>query len=144
MGTKKKQSTILLSILVGLLFIFPGPLTVAEEQEIADEIVIDNPGYKTDRKGRVAFSHLSHIEDYGVSCEDCHHVYQGGKNIWEEGDPVANCASCHSPLESNEGVKKLSIAFHRNCKTCHRNLAKEGITKEAPYKSCYECHVRRR
>lgn len=140
---KNRKLTILAAISTCLLFMLAGTLTVAEEeQSVPDDIVIENEGYETDRKGPVNFSHLSHIEDYGVSCEDCHHDYKEGKNVWEEGDPVKKCISCHSPLESKDNVKKLSIAFHKNCKTCHKKAVAEGISADAPYKSCYHCHKR--
>ena len=141
---RKGQSVVLAAMVIGLLFVLVGTSTVAEEeQSIPDEIIIDNKGYKPDRKGPVRFSHLSHIEDYEVSCDQCHHEYQDGKNVWKKGDPVKKCISCHSPLKSKGKVKKLSTAFHRNCKTCHRRALREDISEEAPFKSCYDCHERK-
>ena len=140
---KLERSTVLVVIFTCLLFMLAGTGTVAEEESGPEDIVIDNEGYKTDRKGPVDFSHLSHTEDYEVSCNECHHDYKEGKNVWTEGDPVSKCASCHNPLESKGNAKKLSIAFHKNCKTCHRNALKEGISEDAPFKSCYHCHKRK-
>lgn len=140
---KNRKLTILATISSCLLFMLAGTLTVAkEEQPVPDKIILEGEGYKSDRKGPVDFSHLSHIEDYEVSCKECHHLYKDGKNVWEEGDPVKKCSSCHSPLESKGNVKKLSIAFHENCKTCHKKAVAEGISEDAPYKSCYHCHER--
>lgn len=116
--------------------------TPAEEPSPPESIVIENEGYEKDRKGPVKFSHLSHVEDYEAACDACHHDYQGGKNVWKEGDPVKKCADCHSPLESKENAKKLSIAFHKNCKSCHKKAVQEGVSEDAPYKSCYHCHER--
>ena len=95
-----------------------------------DDIVIENEGYETDRKGPVEFSHLAHMEDYEIECMGCHHDYQDGKNVWDEGDSVEKCVSCHDPLKSEGNVKKLKTAYHKNCKKCHQDLAKEGISKE--------------
>ena len=130
------------AIFTCLLLVLAGRFTVAEEPSLPETIVINNEGYEKDRKGPVDFSHLSHIEDYEASCDACHHDYQEGENVWKEGDPVKKCTDCHSPLESKENLKKLSIAFHKNCKSCHKKAVKEGISEDAPFKSCYHCHER--
>ena len=96
--------------------------------------------YKTNRRGPVAFTHLDHTENYEVGCEECHHEYKDGKNVWEEGDPVKKCAACHDPNRNQGNVKKLSIAYHKNCKTCHRNLVQRGDSEDAPYRKCTDCH----
>ena len=113
-----------------------------EEKEIPDEIVIENTGYKTDRKGPVVFSHGDHSDSF--ECQQCHHIYKDGKNIWNEGDPVKKCVECPSPLKSEGNVKKLSIAYHKNCKGCHRKIAKEEGSTSAPYKQCSDCHQKKK
>lgn len=137
---KKKLTCLLMALFAGLLLVNLGDL-IADEPP--DDIVIDNEGYKTDRKGPVTLSHLNHYEDYEVTCEECHHDYQGGENVWKEGDPVKKCLECHSPLENQDNVKKLQIAYHKNCKNCHRQLAKDGISEDAPYKQCTDCHEKK-
>ena len=137
---KIKLSTLLTVILAGLLFVIVGTLTAAEKQSVPEEIVIENESYKSDRKRPVRFSHLDHSESYDVACTECHHDYQDGKNVWKEGDPVKKCFVCHNPLKSEEKVKNLKLAFHRNCKNCHKDLAKKGISKDAPYRKCNDCH----
>lgn len=140
----KIKLPILLTIFSGcLLFVTIGGLTAVEEQSLPEEIIIENEGYKSDKKGPVELSHLNHSEDYDIACTDCHHDYQDGKNVWEEGAPAKKCIACHSPLKSEGKVKKLKLAFHRNCKNCHKDLAKKGITKDAPYKKCGACHQKR-
>lgn len=134
---------VLLPVLITLMlgsFVFGK----GESQNPPDEMVIKNEGYKKHRKGPVPFSHLSHAEDYDIACNECHHRYKEGKNVWKEGDPVEKCVSCHSPLESKGKVKKLKLAFHKNCKNCHRRMAKEGITKDAPFRSCRDCHEKKK
>jgi Class III cytochrome C family len=137
---KAITSPLLTVILAFLLFLIVGTLKASEKQSVPEEIIFENEGYKSDKKGPVEFSHLNHSEDYEVACTDCHHDYQDGKNVWKEGDPVKKCIECHSPLKSEGKVKRLNLAFHRNCKNCHKDLAKKGITKEAPYKKCNDCH----
>ncbi len=122
--------------------ILTGPLEAAEEQEPPEEVVLNYEGFRPNRKGPVSFSHVNHVEDYEVACTECHHVYKDGENVWEEGDPVKRCHECHDPSRNQGKIKKLSIAFHKNCKGCHRSIIQEGISDQAPYKSCYDCHER--
>ncbi|MGD9031342.1 MAG: cytochrome c3 family protein [Desulfobacteraceae bacterium] len=140
---KNKPSTLLTIIFTGLLFMIIGTLTAAEKQAVPDEIAIENDGYKSDKKGPVKFSHRDHSENYDVSCNECHHEYQGEKNVWEKGDPVKKCVDCHSPLKSQDKVKKLKLAFHKNCKNCHKELSRKGISKDAPFKKCGDCHEKK-
>ena len=126
-------------ILLGLLFLFGGKIIA---QDAPDDMTIDNQGYKRDRKPPVEFTHLNHAEDYEIACTECHHEYEEGKNVWEEGNEVKKCVSCHNLSKSEGNIKKASIAFHRNCKGCHRELAKTGVSEDAPYKQCTSCHER--
>jgi hypothetical protein len=132
-----------LCIVISVLLATSTALIAAEEQEMPGEIYLENKVYKTDRKGPVRFSHSEHADGYVESCDACHHEYKDGKNIWEEGQPVKKCAACHDPSKSEGSVKKLNIAFHKNCKGCHKKLAKEGGGTEAPYKQCTDCHEKR-
>ena len=45
-----------------------------------DVVIIDNEGYKKDRKGPVEFSHRKHAQDYRVLCWECHHEYKDKEN----------------------------------------------------------------
>lgn len=103
------------------------------------EIVIDNKVYQTDRKGSVWFPHSEHAERYVEACDECHHEYVNGRNVWQEGQPVKKCRTCHDPSKSEGRIKKLSIAFHNSCKGCHKKHAADGGTN-APYKQCTDCH----
>lgn len=133
----QKLMVLVIILFGGVSFHYANNLSAVDQPE---DMMIDNEGYEPDRKSPVSFSHLNHAEDYEVSCMQCHHEYRDGENVWNEGDPVKKCIECHSPVENQGEVKKLSIAFHKNCKACHRNLAKEGITKDAPYRQCTDCH----
>ncbi len=132
----------LLILAIGLVLTFSRLPGMAGQQEMPDDLVIDTSGYQPDRKGAVGFSHLAHNEDYDVACSDCHHDYQDGKNVWQDEDAVRKCIECHSPLKDQGRARKLSVAYHKNCKNCHHNLAREGISEDAPYRSCYHCHER--
>jgi len=111
--------------------------------DVPEEITIDNEGYNAKRRGPVTFDHSTHAYDYDIACKECHHTYEDGKNIWEEGDPVNKCIECHDPNESDGPIKNLRLSFHRNCKTCHKDMAKEGITEDAPFKKCSGCHEKK-
>jgi hypothetical protein len=113
--------------------------STGEAQEMPGEIVIDNKVYQTDRKGSVWFPHSKHADTYVEACSECHHEYSNGRNVWQEGQPVQKCRTCHDPSKSEGRVKKLSIAFHNSCKACHKKHAAAGGTN-APYKQCTDCH----
>jgi hypothetical protein len=113
--------------------------SAGEALEMPGEIVIDNRGYQTDRKGSVWFSHSKHAESYVEACSECHHEYRNGRNVWQEGQPVKKCRTCHDPSKSEGRVKKLSTAFHTSCKGCHKKHAADG-GRNAPYKNCTDCH----
>jgi hypothetical protein len=130
-----------LFIALGLSFVQNASLKAAETQEVPDEILLENKIYRTDRKGPVLFSHLEHAEGYVEACEDCHHEYKNGQNVWHEGQPVKQCYSCHDPSKRQGNARKLYIAYHKNCKGCHQQLAREGGTN-APYKQCTDCHAK--
>jgi hypothetical protein len=146
-GQKKKAGfagvlAVFACTVISVLLVTTTALMAAEEQEMPEEIYIENKVYKTDRKGPVRFSHSEHAEGYVETCDGCHHAYRDGENVWQEGQPVKKCSACHDPSKSKGNAKKLNIAFHKNCKGCHRKLAKEGGT-DAPYKQCTDCHEKR-
>lgn len=113
-------------------------VTETDVQDVIDVIIIENQGYTTDKKGSVEFSHLKHSEEYGISCIQCHHLYEDGVNLWKKGDHVDKCVVCHDPAVEKDDVMKLQNAFHQNCRDCHKAMSEEG--KEAPYKRCSDCH----
>ena len=86
----------------------------------------------------VAFPHGRHMEG-GLSCKDCHHRYDKGKNVLdeselEEGNPKIRCSGCHGPHTRVD----LQQAFHRQCVGCHRKDEKGG--KKTGSLLCGECH----
>jgi predicted aldo/keto reductase-like oxidoreductase len=122
-------------IVSALVFLTAGMPTAAD---VAEVIVIDNKGYDQDRRGPVNFSHKKHAEDYKVACDECHHEFENGKNVWKEGDPVKQCIECHDPIEKKGNAEKLQTAFHK--------IARDATgmkDKEAPFKRCTDCHEKK-
>lgn len=115
--------------------------------DAADEMKMQSPVFESHTKGLVVFTHKKHAEDYKIACQDCHHVYEGGKNVWKEGDAVQKCAACHKEAKAPAGDKtpkaeKIKIyyydAIHANCSGCHKDLKKAG--KPTGPTSCKDCH----
>lgn len=88
------------------------------------------------QKPAVLFSHRVH-EARGVACTQCHHEYQGRRNVWQQGQPVKKCLSCHR-LTPQERRPDLKNALHRQCKGCHLKLRQQG-RKAGPIE-CLDCH----
>jgi hypothetical protein len=119
-----------------------GDLEIAVEERTRgmDYLEINKDVYLTERMGPVRFTHDRHFEDYDIACEECHHVYVDGKNVWSPDDAVDQCESCHHPAAPSDSVYTLEIAFHRNCIDCHQAL-REGDRLPAPAPVlCLGCH----
>jgi len=125
-------------------------------QEVKDEFNIQNKYGKDKGYEASLLSHKKHAEEYKnekgekIKCDDCHHVYKDGKNVWKEGDHVDKCVKCHSGLKNlspskarklkpEEQVKELSWAYHENCYNCHKAVKAVNKKANAP-KSCAKCH----
>ncbi len=126
----KRLISFMMVVLGCLMFVGAGLLIA---QDIPQKIMIFNKGYKRKLYKPVSFPHLEHAEDYGIECERCHHNYQGGKNVWQEGDPVKNCAACHNPNRKQGKVPRLVFAYHFKCKKCHLEAESGPI-------ECKDCH----
>ena len=129
---KKGILTVTVLALAGVFFLTTAILTAADSP---DEVVINTEGYKSDKKGPVSFNHAKHNKEYDVGCDECHHEYKDGENVWKEGDPVKKCNECHDMEKSDGNVKKLQTAFHNNCKNCHKEVG-----DPAPSTKCNDCH----
>lgn len=116
-------------------------LLASDEQELPDNIILDQEMCGKNLRRPVEFSHLGHAEDYELSCKECHHDYMDDENIWEEGDWVNKCIECHDPCDSDGNVKKLKVAFHKNCIGCHKKIKSEWGSTDAPFRACKDCHV---
>lgn len=142
---KNRFFSLILVGLIALTFGTAGILTAndcAAVVDVADVIMIDNKdGYERARQGPVELTHKLHAEDYEVSCRECHHVYENGENVWQEGDHVQKCYECHDHNEDRNGAMRLQNAFHTNCQGCHREVAQQGF-ENAPTRRCNDCHQR--
>jgi hypothetical protein len=107
-----------------------------------DIIMIDNEGYKKDRRGPVEFSHRKHAREYKLLCWECHHEYKDDQNIYAPWGETKKCSQCHDPVKPELNEIKLQKAFHLNCKGCHMGLAKED-KKTGAFKKCNGCHVKK-
>ena len=101
-----------------------------------ETMVLKSPAFQTRQRPPVPFPHGRHMEG-GLSCKDCHHRYEQGKNVLEESDlepgkPGIRCQECHGSLRD---------VFHRQCFGCHQKMAKEGRKNLPRY--CGECHVKK-
>lgn len=68
---------------------------------------------------QVTFDHEAHVDGYGLSCIECHHVER--------------CGRCHTINQTRDiRVTTGKQAFHENCIGCHSEIG-------APEK-CNECH----
>jgi len=112
------------------------------EKELND-ISVENTGYKKDRRGPVMLTHTKHSLEYGVSCWDCHHVYEDDdedkKNVWSPLGTTQKCNECHDPLKVQDKAMKLQTAYHMNCKGCHKDLAVKN-EKTGAFRKCLKCH----
>jgi len=123
------------------LFVVAALAQMTESGEVADSLVLETQDMKPkDLKPGVGLSHLKHSVDYKIACTDCHHDYQDGKNIWQEGEPVKKCIECHDMLKTAGKTKKYKLAMHANCQGCHKDLEKAG-KPTGPGKKCKECHT---
>jgi len=93
------------------------------------------------------FNHDMHSDDYGLSCNDCHHDYNE-----EEGGTPQMCSDCHEKGAGDDFMLGRVEAFHKQCIGCHEE---SGVTPgkndcagchgprkrtEAFHKQCIGCH----
>jgi len=117
-----KKNKVFSSIVVMVASLF-SLVVVGIAAQVADEMVIKSALWPTPTKAAVPFTHKKHSVDYKIACTDCHHKFEGGKNVWKEGDAVDKCEVCHNE-PTVQGEKKLppeqqklnlKLAFHENC-----------------------------
>lgn len=135
----------LCGIVAVLLVLAVAFVVVAADQP--DMATIKAALWPTPTKAPVQLTHKKHADEYKIACADCHHKYEGGKNVWKEGDPVQKCEACHTE-PTIQGEKKLppdqqklnlKLAFHENCVGCHQKTKKEKPDTKAPV-TCTGCH----
>jgi c(7)-type cytochrome triheme protein len=73
--------------------------------------------------GGVKFEHKSHVGDYKVQCETCHHTL---KDATAGGSAQQACSACHTKTPKPPVITKLELAFHNTgavrgvCIDCHK------------------------
>ncbi len=154
-ATMKTCLLIVMSLSMGIFLVFSVSQTIAQTEEKAPEvptvekdlhdIMVENTGYKKDRRGPVLLTHTKHSLDYAVSCWDCHHVYEDyediadKKNLYSPLETTQRCNECHDPLKIQNKSMKLQTAYHLNCKGCHKDLAVQN-KKTGAFRKCLKCH----
>jgi hypothetical protein len=132
----KGYGVLMITVAVLLIFIV-SPLSAQP-----DKIVFDpSKTFGKSNRPAVTFAHNRHVES-GLSCKDCHHVYENGKNILdesklEEGNQGIHCSACHGPKFRIH----LEQAFHDQCIGCHRRFQNEK--KRSGPLFCGQCHVKK-
>jgi hypothetical protein len=124
---------------------------IGETEMPPAEILLLSPLWKKHTRPGVLFTHESHEKKYQIACKECHHTYEDGKNVWKKGLPVSKCEVCHNEgtvkgetkLPPDLKKKNLKLAFHGNCRNCHRKLKKENSESKAPT-VCSKCHSRKK
>jgi c(7)-type cytochrome triheme protein len=123
-----------LGIIPLLIMLMAIPLYLLAQSE---SIIINNTGiFKEKTRTSVTFTHMNHMSLEGVSCTDCHHRFEKGKNVLNSDELTENsksilCGNCHTE-KSN-----LEKAYHRLCIGCH-DAKKIGKAKGP--RMCGECH----
>lgn len=102
-----------------------------KEEKQKETVTIDSI---QEKYGPVTLKHKAHVDKYGLKCEDCHHRIKEGEK------PTKGCKSCHD-LKEKKGKKViLKNAYHKRCKGCHKEKAKEAKEGKKPPTKCKECH----
>lgn len=108
-------------------------LVTAYSQE--DMTEVDNSDFSDSQRAPAVFQHDPHNEAAGIEqCNECHHVYEGGKKLEDESSEGERCSDCHT-LEAQGNQPGLMKAFHMSCKGCHEKENKGPVM-------CGECHVK--
>lgn len=146
----KKLITLLLAAGIAVIFVATG---LHAGTQVKDTVTMEDPGYKKRKKGApkfklVEFTHKKHMEDYKISCSECHHDDKGKALDLKVGDDVKRCSECHTKFKKDKKNKKDIMvhenAMHGNCVGCHKDVNKKagdkkGMKGPAPA-SCGKCH----
>lgn len=116
---KRRYFPIAVTVAACLVAALVGYSMPAAEQDAPTRVVMDNTG------GRVIFSHMSHIDDYGLDCADCHHDDTGL-------DTYLPCGACH-PTEFNEEFRTShakNFPSQEACLRCHDEVPEGPLAPE--------------
>ena len=144
-ASSKTGLVLIIGLITALFFSLTLSQAKAEAPQSPDDVVIKSSIWKTKKYEDTKLSHKKHAEDYKIQCDQCHHVYKEGKNVFKAGDKVQKCEECHNVAKTGKALreaspeeKKLSLynAFHDNCKACHKKEQKGPV-------KCMECHPKK-
>lgn len=129
---KRYGAIMITTVLLGVLGV-TGYLVPASTEQMPNRYVFENAG------GNVVFTHKAHAEEYGISCEQCHH---------ESEKPSENpmpCVGCHPASFEEDFVADHKESLGKDsCKRCHHaELGGKKFDHEAHkgYSSgCLDCH----
>jgi predicted CXXCH cytochrome family protein len=117
---------------------------------VEDTFEIKTQEYPEHKKNAPTLTHKKHVEEYGISCGECHHDADGNPLELAWGDEAQRCVECHDKLEKDpanrDDIMVLENAMHGNCIDCHKEVNIEagdpkGRKGPAPT-SCTKCHPR--
>ncbi len=135
------------TLFVACVMLFTTTLLVIADVPEQDVLMLNSSLFQEHRMPVVAFPHTFHYDDLGLDCTECHHLYKGGKNVWDEDQPVKKCQECHTDATTKNELRlpipkqklNLKLAFHNNCIGCHRKYNHENHVHTAPIR-CQDCH----
>ena len=104
----KKLLTLFLAAGIAVIFVATG---LHAGTEIKDDLILEDPGYKKPKKRApkfksLAFTHKKHMEDYKISCGECHHDEDNKPLDLKIGDNVQKCSECHNKFKKDKKNKK--------------------------------------
>ncbi len=122
----------LTAILILVLAFAAAGLALAQD----DNMVINSKALGQHTRPLVKFPHAKH-SDKLADCTTCHHDFApNGNRGSSEGQ---FCSDCHSAQPTAKNSVSLVMAFHKQCKECHRYAAGKG--QPAGPVMCGDCHV---
>lgn len=122
----------LTAILILVLAFAAAGLALAQD----DNMVINSKALGQHTRPLVKFPHAKH-SDKLADCTTCHHDFApNGNRGSSEGQ---FCSECHSAQPTARNSVSLVMAFHKQCKECHRYAAGKG--QPAGPVMCGDCHV---
>lgn len=121
-----------LAAILILVLAFGASLAPAQD----DVMTINSQALGEHTRPLVKFTHAKHSEKI-PDCTTCHHDFSPtGNRGSSEGQ---FCSDCHSAQPTAKNSVPLNMAFHKQCKDCHRFAAGKG-QPTGPV-MCGGCHV---
>ena len=94
-------------------------------QQAPDTITMNSKVYAKHTKALVTLTHKKHNVDYKISCADCHHVYEGGNNVWKDCDPFSGFFAFSKWIYKNTS-STWQISLNRLTKLLFNYLVEEN------------------